>query len=154
MSRHKTPAHERILMRIQVTASGCWEFTGARSNGYGHVRVDGRAVLVHRVMYEFAVAPIPDGLVIDHLCRNKACCNPQHLEPVTYSVNYLRGDRSSTEGYRAQLERAKTECPYGHEYDEANTYITRRGHRQCRKCKARRQSELYKRNQTKEGIPA
>jgi hypothetical protein len=83
--------------------------------------------MAHRWSYEYHVGPIPEGLDIDHLCRNRACVNPEHLEPVTRAENIRRA---------AQV---KTHCPSGHEYTEENTYI-RPGtiHRKCRACAAER----------------
>lgn len=71
--------------------SGCWEFDGCLVQGYGHAWLDGKQVKVHRAAYEALVGPIPEGLVIDHLCRNTACYNPAHLEPVTNAENIRRG---------------------------------------------------------------
>lgn len=111
----------------------CWEWTGHRNaDGYGRTNVrngDGthRKVLVHRATYEALHGPIPPGLTIDHLCRNRACCNPAHLEAVTHRVNIMRG-----QGVAAR-NAAKTHCPHGHEYDEANT-SHRGGQRVCRTC--------------------
>ncbi len=71
---------------------GCWEWTGGKTWGYGQFTANGRNVKAHRWSYEFFRDEIPPGLVIDHLCRNPACVNPWHLEPVTTRVNNLRGD--------------------------------------------------------------
>lgn len=109
--------------KITVTESGCWQWTGARnSNGYGIACIgDGRTALAHRATYTAMVAPIADGLQIDHLCRNRDCCNPAHLEPVTAAVNQQRA--------KALI----THCPQGHAYDGANTFY-KSGARQCREC--------------------
>ena len=98
----------------------CWIWTGAHADGYG--RIDNRST--HRVAYELVIGQIPDGLVLDHLCRVPACCNPTHLEPVTHRENM---QRSSTA--------MKAFCKRGHEFTPENTYITALGHRQCRACK-------------------
>jgi hypothetical protein len=106
----------------------CWEWQGTLdSYGYGVVKIgsklDGtrRMVKVHRMAYEALQSPIAEGLVIDHLCRNKVCYNPSHLEPVTPGENSRRRNL------------AITHCPKGHEYTPENTYIWR-GMRDCRAC--------------------
>lgn len=85
---------ERITALIEVQGDdGCWIWRGTKSNGYGRVSVDRRLHYVHRVVYALTVGEIPEGLQLDHLCRNRACCNPAHLEPVTASENVRRGER-------------------------------------------------------------
>lgn len=122
-----------VADRIRTTDTGCWEWLGYRNpEGYGRTRivVDGvrHHLLVHRYVYEQMVGPIPHGHTIDHLCRNRACCNPTHLEAVTHRVNILRG-----EGVAA-VHAAKTHCAHGHPYDETNTHRARTGQRVCRTC--------------------
>ncbi len=115
--------------------SPCWIYRKRPTdNGYAQMRMpDGRQPTAHRAFYEHHVGPIPAGLTLDHLCRNRRCVNPQHLEPVTRGANVLRGDtlpaRNAT----------KTHCPRGHEYDAANTHINRQGGRVCRTCNRNRQ---------------
>ncbi len=86
----------------------------------------------HRFAYELLVGPIPDGLVIDHLCRVRHCVNPAHMEPVTRWENTLRGGSFSAVAAR------QTHCVNGHPFDEENTHVDRRGFRRCRACNRER----------------
>lgn len=126
-----TPSlYERLTARSTYDPeTGCIEWRGTIRNGYGALSVNGKMRLAHRVAYEL-FAPIPDGLVLDHLCRNRPCINPDHLEPVTVAENNLRGV-----GCMANYAR-RTHCPKGHPYDATNTWITKVGARRCRACKA------------------
>lgn len=107
----------------------CWVWTGAKKpNGYGNFGISGRVVYAHRFAYEILVGVIPAGFEADHLCRNRACVNPEHLDSVTHKVNVLRGQ--SPTAMHAQA----THCPQGHPYDLLNTAIRRSGRRRCRAC--------------------
>lgn len=115
--------------------SKCWIFTGTiNSSGYGHVmapsRFTGKRVtrISHRVLWEELFGPVPEGLDLDHLCRNRACQNPMHLEPVTRRENLLRGE--TIVARNAQ----KTHCKRGHEFTTENTIQIPRG-RACRECR-------------------
>lgn len=120
---------QRVARYIDYRAEGCWEWRGARDvTGYGRVRFGGRLLLVHRAVYELVVGAIPAGLQIDHLCRNRSCCNPDHLEPVTRRENILRG--VSVVARNA----VKTHCIRGHEFTLENTRATGTGNRACRAC--------------------
>lgn len=124
---------ERFWEKVDKTSSptGCWLWTGAIIKGYGSIKVadEKRSKLAHRVSYEWARGPIPDGLTIDHLCRTTACVNPMHLEAVTSAVNTLRGTAFSAVNAR------KTHCLRDHPFDAVNTYVDRRGARHCRACR-------------------
>ncbi len=114
---------------MQIIESGCWEWTASeKTPGYGSFNLNGKCVLAHRASYELHVGPIPQGLVLDHLCRNTLCVNPEHLEPVTARENIVRGE--SVMAYRA----AQTHCIHGHELTLGNTYARPGGRRECRAC--------------------
>jgi HNH endonuclease len=117
----------------------CW-VCDLSVNRWGYARVrwptgTSSKRVVHRVTYELFVGPVLEGLELDHLCRVPACCRPDHMEPVTKQANT---QRSTAGAWRAQVERAKTHCPAGHEYSFENTWVNKRGHRFCRKCHADR----------------
>jgi len=118
-----------ILGRIDVPKDpdACWIWPGAESHGYGLVRMGvGNPIRVHRLVYTELVGPIPDGLHLDHLCRQTMCCNPRHLEPVTNQVNVLRG----LKGFAI-----RTHCQHGHPLDTPSAIVQdRNGKRRCAEC--------------------
>lgn len=117
---------------IEDPETHCWVWQLRISAGYGYAyRPGGEAIGAHRLYYEELVGPIPEGLEPDHLCRNKACCNPGHLEPVTHRENSLRGEGACAVNAR------KTHCKHGHPFDEENTSVNRHGHRRCLACRKR-----------------
>ncbi len=123
---------ERLSRFIMpVTESGCHVWIGATNiNGYGMIGVNGRTRYVHRIAYELAKAPIPEGLQIDHLCRVRCCVNPDHLEAVTNKENGRRSESVSGKNMR------KTHCPNGHPYAGDNLLVHgEKGYRRCRVCR-------------------
>lgn len=146
------PTHvmTRIMNKVTITDSNCWEYSGTIAHGYGKIGIgyrkdrSTRTVPVHRVTYKYLMGEIPDGLDIDHLCRNRACCNPLHLEPVTRSVNILRGLIPIIGG---KHNKEKIVCSNGHPFDSKNTYIHPvNGRRHCRICRNGRQKERRREN--------
>lgn len=138
----------KFLSKICKTDS-CWEWTSyVDKNGYGRFFINGKHQQAHRVSYEDKFGKIPEGLVINHLCRNRKCVNPKHLEVVTQKVNIQKGLTGFITGLRM---RAKTHCPQNHEYSEKNTYISPNGKRRCRTC-IRIQAEQYRQHKKLEVI--
>lgn len=134
-----SPVAARFWAKVEAQGQ-CWIWTAAKvGKGYGHFNQGGKPkmILAHRWAYEAMVSEIPEGLELDHLCRNKACVNPDHLEPVTHAINVARNPNAinNTCGLI-------THCPAGHEYNDANTRLYR-GRRHCRLC-ARRHTADYR----------
>jgi hypothetical protein len=131
-------APPRFRGKVRFTGD-CWEWTGAlNSKGYGTYSVGGKTKIAARFAYEHFVGPIPDGLELDHLCRNVLCVNPAHLEAVTHRENMLRGHNASA------INARKTHCPKGHPYSEENTYRNPEGQRYCRICGRARNRAAYR----------
>jgi len=123
----------RIRRRLTTTPDGCILYRGASADGYGRAWLNGKSVYLHRLALEDALRrPLRQGFQVDHLCRRRACCRPEHLEEVTLRENVMRGETLAAENA------SKTVCKNGHPFTEANTYrYTRRdgrGRRYCRKC--------------------
>lgn len=127
----------------------CWIYAGTKDkNGYGYLSVylegKSKTLRAHRASYESFVDSIPDGLVIDHLCRVTSCINPDHLEPVTSVVNTLRGMGFAGKNVR------KKECPNGHPYDDDNAVrFGIKSYRRCRACENERHKAYYAANKEK-----
>lgn len=126
--------------------SGCWVWTGSKRRGKyvkgksverlrGELRmggVSGKNRLAHIVSYEHFVGPVPEGMELDHHCHNTLCVNPDHLEPVTHTVNMQR-----------RMDSGLPHCKHGHLYTPETTYINIRGRRECKVCiKARNVARL------------
>lgn len=129
----RKPLVERLMGKVRHDDSGCWTWTGATTrNGYGKIGCGSTGQdpmrYVHRLSYELNIGPIPAGLVIDHLCRNRLCVNPAHLEAVTIGENVLRG-----EGITATHAR-RTSCQRGHPFSGDNLKIEGDGGRRCLAC--------------------
>lgn len=144
----------RFRNKIRETDDGCWRWTGAltrptvkkpHGGGYGLTTVGGRTRVAHRASYEHHVGPIPAGLQLDHVCHpadgscpggtgcmHRRCVNPDHLQPATGRSNSRRTGNAT-----------RTECPAGHPYDEANTYVDKTGRRHCRTCRKARTQTWY-----------
>lgn len=121
------PVKDRLVERIgKGAANGCWVWGGNLSDGYGTIAYLGRTQYVHRLMYELERGAIPAGLQLDHLCRNRACCNPAHLEPVTGRENLWRGVAPCILFNRTGY------CQRGHDVSVAGVYVTPKGKQQCR----------------------
>lgn len=134
----------RFLKKIRVSEilfycdTPCWEWVGCITpkTGYGQFRFDGRRgsslSSPHRFAYMYFVGDVEDGYEVDHLCRNRRCCSPLHLEVVTVQVN------------RKRRGQAKTHCVRNHEYTPETTYVTPKGSRQCRICLRENQKAFHK----------
>lgn len=111
-----------------VKSDGCWSWKAQHTAaGYGAFWIGKRIKYAHRMTYEYVVGPIPEGLELDHLCRNPGCCNPSHLEPVTHGENMRRAVRNKYQ--------RKNSCKYGHDWSEPrNVYTRKNGYRWCAEC--------------------
>jgi len=133
---------ERFWSKVDKTST-CWNWVSNISyNGYGTFYYNKKLQYSHRLSYESIKGKIPKGLQIDHLCRNRKCVNPDHLEVVTQKENCRRGLAGIN-------QTTKTHCPQGHEYSEENTYIAPRKNRSpdrhCRICTQIRKHQFNQR---------
>jgi hypothetical protein len=136
---------QRLFGRVEITDT-CWLWVGSKTPlGYGHMSFQAKPHSVHRVAYELCAGPIPEGLTIDHLCRIRHCCNPDHLEAVPLRTNILRSPIQPS-----AINARKTHCKRGHEFTPENTYIRplpgrKRPNRSCRICIRRHSAVQYAR---------
>lgn len=161
-------SYERFIEQITIAASGCWNWNGSNDrDGYARFHKSKNLYKAHRISYEWHKGKIPAGLTIDHLCENKGCVNPEHLEAVTQEEN---GRRHNAKGYKkwwatlsnedkdtfvenvskkasqvaAVKKLAATHCRRGHEWKPKTTYIVpSTGHRRCNVCFAEVQKRAY-----------
>ena len=134
---------EHLSAGLVRMPNGCLEWTeDTYRRGYGRISFNGKSVRTHRLAWELANGPIPEGIYICHRCDNPPCCDVTHLFMGTPAENHAD---MITKGRYVSNQAARTHCPQGHEYDEANTY-TWSGHRCCRAChKASEQRRKAKR---------
>ena len=124
---------DRFWSKVGYTDyDGCWRWKGTISDtGYGVLSINHKPNYAHRLAYQFMIGQIPEGLTLDHLCRNRTCVNPAHLEPVTAGENVLRGNSLNA------INKRKTICVHGHPLSGDNLYTRPdNGNRQCKTCKA------------------
>lgn len=129
---------DRFWAKVDFSGD-CWEWTACTKNGYGKFGRTGGTQIAHRIAYELLVGPVPSEITLDHLCRNRPCVNPDHLEPTTRGDNVLRS-HASLPGQN----RRKTHCPRGHELTGDNLYDTASGYRMCKTC----HREVYHQHKT------
>lgn len=145
MRRKNLSVEERLFSRVEKTET-CWLWVGCKgSNGYAVSAHAGRwRGCVHRWFYEHYKGEIPEGLVIDHLCRVRHCVNPDHLEAVTFKENVMRGV-----GVSVKMAE-KTHCDYGHPLEGENLKLYKGVERRCRICLRRRDNEYHERKRQRQ----
>ena len=131
----------RFWNKVEVTKS-CWNWQASKHLGYGRFRFNGNVVYAHRFCYKLFKGNIPNDLVLDHLCRNPSCINPDHLEVVTQKENCIRGE---TGHYTLKAKKGNFDC--GHLYDIENMYFIKSGRSKgrgiCKTCAKIRAEKRY-----------
>lgn len=137
---NKKSLWEKLQDKFIIDDNYCWVWQGMNAKGYGRLFIreeNHSTVVAHKVMYELLMGLVPEGLELDHLCRNRACINPNHLEPVTHLENLLRSPITNS---------GKTHCKNGHEFTPNNIYRhPQRGSRLCKSCQKEHSKEYRKR---------
>ena len=139
------PILDRLMCKMTIKSNGCWEWTASLDScGYGHIFFAGKLRKAHRVAYELLKTPIPEGYEIDHLCRNRRCINPEHMEIVSHAENMRRSPSF-------EKRRLAKRCKRGHSLSDAFINKTKSGiSRQCRQCTYLRKREARIRRPRKE----
>lgn len=149
MKKYILTDRERLLLKLKIDKRGCWIWYGQKNeSGYGVYRRKG----AHRAVYEEFIGTIPLGLELDHLCKQKNCVNPNHLEPVTRAENMSRVDFSNHGKHLAEAQRRKTHCPQGHPYIPENIYYEKTPYRggiarRCKICQNAKSRKYYLKKQ-------
>ena len=139
MGRKRETPEQKIIKHISLDAkTKCWNWTGVpNKDGYGRLTLNNKDErkdwLAHRYVYTYYIGKIKDNMTLDHLCRNRICVNPEHLEPVLIGVNLLRGNTFQAKNSQ------KISCKRSHMFNNKNTYY-HKGHRHCRTCRRLRAS--------------
>ena len=135
--------NSRFMCKVKKTRS-CWEWTACKDiNGYGKYRIDNKLKYAHRVSYNLYKGKIKKGHCIMHKCDNPSCVNPDHLLVGTQKDNILDMHKKLRgKNVLADRNKKKTHCINGHKFNKENTYINKKGHRQCRRCDQNRTRRL------------
>jgi len=142
--RYASTFEERFWRKVRKTDT-CWLWPNPKENGYGETYRNGRTVYAHRAAYVLVKGPIADGHQVDHLCKVRNCVRPDHLEAVSPQENNARSTSPSAQNL------AKDQCPQGHPYDQANTYMNGRK-RACRICRNEIKRRHRKRKVVSDGM--